>query len=56
MRQVTIIRPDWHLHLRDGNHARGAAGYRAALCACDRDAELLPPVTTTAMALATAGE
>ncbi|MEK7230663.1 MAG: dihydroorotase, partial [Pseudomonadota bacterium] len=53
MRQVTIIRPDdWHLHLRDGNHMRAvlpdtARRFARAIVMPN----LLPPVTTTAMAL-----
>ena len=53
MNRVTIIRPDdWHLHLRDGDHMRAvlpdtARRFARAIVMPN----LLPPVTTTAMAL-----
>lgn len=53
MTQVTLIRPDdWHLHLRDGDHLRAvlpATARRFARAIVMPN--LLPPVTTTAMAL-----
>ena len=57
MNSITIIRPDdWHLHLRDGDHMRAvlpdtARRFARAIVMPN----LLPPVTTCAMALAYRG-
>jgi len=57
MTQVTIIRPDdWHLHLRDGEPMRAVLSDTARRFArAIVMPNLLPPVTTTAMALAYRG-
>ena len=53
MNRVTLIRPDdWHLHLRDGDHLRAVLPHTARRFArAIVMPNLLPPVTTTAMAL-----
>ncbi|MEK7874613.1 MAG: dihydroorotase [Pseudomonadota bacterium] len=57
MSRVTIIRPDdWHLHLRDGDHMRAVLPDTARRFArAVVMPNLLPPVTTSAMALAYRG-